>query len=301
MIKNILINIFILSTAILIYSCNKSTEPTDIEDLNPNEIKGQPKKIEINIAVDSLKTEISPRYSVDYSTLNLNGTDLSYLKYIYPGTSYGIKVDKEFVVTLSDSFIVEINNCISNSFWSIDYGSIELGPHAWINSEVALLKQEKIVNPDSTTNYRFVFKSLKNGKGYISFIEESLTNQMNSNTSHGLVVGYTIEPLHKIILEIENIEWLYRTEEGLFSLVSVKLQGKTNVCRLRAMSYGDGIPMAIEIPINNNSFEKTINIAFSHVEGLTLTTNGELILYGTVGLPRVIKLINPKGLSEGNG
>lgn len=61
------------------------------------------------------------------------------------------------------------------------------------------------------------------------------------------------------------------------------------------MTYGDGVLMAMEIPIqSDNYFESEIPVAFSFQEGVTLTTSTELILYGTVGLPRIIPLINPK-------
>ena len=53
--------------------------------------------------------------------------------------------------------------------------------------------------------------------------------------------------------------------------------------------------MALEVPIqNDNSFEIEIPVAFSHIEGQILKTGSELLLYGTVGLPKVILIKNPK-------
>ena len=61
------------------------------------------------------------------------------------------------------------------------------------------------------------------------------------------------------------------------------------------MAYGDGEIMAKEIPIqSDNSFEIEIPVAFSNQEGVELKTNSELLLYGTVGLPKIVPLINPK-------
>jgi hypothetical protein len=61
------------------------------------------------------------------------------------------------------------------------------------------------------------------------------------------------------------------------------------------MTAGDGVLMAEEIPItNNHRFEIEIPVAFSYKEGVTLKTNSELLLYGTVGLPKIIPLINPQ-------
>ncbi len=96
----------------------------------------------------------------------------------------------------------------------------------------------------------------------------------------------------------ESINWIYNTEKGSGSSVSVKLTGTTNIYRLRAMTYGDGIISAMEIPVKNNTFEAEIPVAFSHVDGITLKTKTELILYGTVGLPIVIQLKNPKNLDD---
>jgi hypothetical protein len=51
---------------------------------------------------------------------------------------------------------------------------------------------------------------------------------------------------------------------------------------------------AMEIPIeNSNNFEIEIPVAFSHMEGIILKTSSKLLLYGTVGLPKIIPLVNP--------
>jgi hypothetical protein len=173
---------------------------------------------------------------------------------------------------------------------------VGLGPeNNWTNSEVTLSRTEEVTDSDSTITYQFVFTTLKQGKGYICFVEENRLGQVSSNQSHGLLVGYTANPLTKIWLNVDEIKWVYNAEKGTFSTVSVKIKGSTNVYRLRGMTYGDGVAMAMEIPLQNNTdFEIEIPVAFSHVEGVTLKANSELILYGTVGLPKVISLINPE-------
>ncbi|MBU1114145.1 MAG: hypothetical protein KKE09_03325, partial [Bacteroidetes bacterium] len=182
--------------------------------------------------------------------------------------------------------------------WLIDLGNIESSEdHTWINSEVALLKTENNMNTDSTINYKFTFKALKEGKGYISFKERNSLGVISSNESHGLIIGYSINALNKILLNVEEIKWKYNKADGRFSTVRVYLKGTTNVYRLRATTSGDGLLMAMEIPIQDDkSFEIEIPVAFSHIVGVTLDTNSELLLYGTVGLPKIIPLINPKSI-----
>jgi len=283
-------SVLILLLLVIIFNSCDNTEPVNS---NSFEISGEPILIENNVNSDSLQIERSPNYSIDYSVLELNGIDLTTVKYYYPAPD--IKIDREFIVAINDSFRVEIKNCKNEYEWLIDSGTIELGDNNWINQEVALLRNEKIINADSTVNYSFIFKTQKEGKGYICFIERNYLGEISSSESHGLLIGYSTNALNKILLNVDEIKWIYNIEEGTFSTVSVKIKGTTNVYRLRGMTYGDGVIMAKEIPIqNDNSFEIELQIAFSHMEGVTIKTSSELLLYGTVGLPKIIKLINPK-------
>jgi len=282
---------FSLIIVITFTSCNSSNEPSNLDKF---EITSEPISIEININPDSLQIEQSPHYSIDYSDLKLNGVDLTTVKYYCPTPD--IEVDREFIVAANDSFEVEIKYCNNEYEWLIDLGTIELGENnSWINSEVILLRTEKVINVDNTTNHKFIFKTLKEGKGYICFIEKNQLGEISSSESHGLLVGYSINPLDKIILNVDEIKWKYNTEKGTFSTVSVSLIGTTNIYRLRGISTGDGLLMSMEIPFQNDkSFEIELPVAFSNIEGVTLKTNSKLLLYGTVGLPKVIPLINPK-------
>jgi len=288
-------NIFIIQLLLIIICVNCKTNIEPNND-NKNVIFCEPKTIEFNINEDSIETEQFPKYSREYSTLELIGINLTSLKYYYPDPDHNFVVDKEFVVVTNDSFEVELKNCSSKYNWFVDVGTIEIDEnHEWINPEVALLRTEKVVNSDNTITYRFIFQSLTQGKGYICFIEENQSGEISANESHGLLIGYSINPLNKINLNLDEIKWIYNIEEGTFSTVSLALKGTTNCYRLRGMTYGDGIIMAMEIPIqDDNSFEIEIPVAFSHVEGITLKTCSELLVYGTVGLPKIIPLVNPK-------
>ncbi len=280
------------SLCLLTFSgCNNNTEPTHQYEFD---VISEPFTTEINVNPDSLQIENSPNYSIDYTALQLNGVELPSVKYYYP--TQGVEVNREFVVTPNDSFSVVITNCEPEYEWSIDLGTLELGENNnWINSEVSLLRTEKTINVNNTINYKFIFKTLKKGKGYICFIEKNQLGEISSNESHGFLIGYSINALNKILLNIDKITWKYNTKKGTFSTVSVNIQGTTNIYRLRGISSGDGILMANEIMIQNDgSFEMEIHVAFSHVEGVTLKTNSELLLYGTVGLPKIIQLLNPK-------
>ena len=274
-------------------SCNdNNTDPTNRDKI---EISSEPIDIEINVNPDSLRKEQFPVYSVDYLFLKLNGIDLTTVKYLCPASNSNNKVDREFVISDKDSFEVDINNCKNENDWLVDLGSIDFGENQqWINEEVTLVRTEKTLNVDNTINYRFIFQSLSKGKGYICFIEKNQQGEISCNTSHGLLIGYSINPLNKIQLNIDKITWIYNLKEGSFSTVSVLIKGTTNIYRFRGMTYGDGISSAMEIPINNdNSFEVEIPVAFSHVEGIMIKTDSELLLYGTVGLPKIIPLVNP--------
>lgn len=293
MIKNCFSILFLLLLTISFISCNNSTTPTNSDKYG---ISSEPIAIEINVNPDSLLTEHSPQYLVDYSSLKLNGIMLTPIKYYYPSPNWGIEVDREFILAVNDSFMVEIKNCSGKYDWSIDLGNTEFGDNnSWVNSEVALIRTEKNIEANGNISYKFTFQAQRRGKGYICFIEKDSLGTVSSNTSHGILIGYTTKALEKILLNISEINWKYNTEEGTFSTVSVKLKGTTNAYRLRGMTYGDGVLMGKEIPIqDNNSFEIEIPVAFSNQEGVELKTNSELLLYGTVGLPKIVPLINPK-------
>lgn len=293
MIKYCFSILFLLLLVISFNYCNNNTEPTNPDKF---EISSEPIAVDINVKPDSLQIEHFPTYSIDYSILKLNGTDLTGVKNYYPCPSWDIRVDREFILAINDSFVVEIKNCNAKYEWLIDLGNIEFGEdNNWLNSEVTLIRKEDFVNTDSSINHKFIFNAPKEGKGYVCFIERNSLGEISSNESHGLLIGYTTNALNKILLNIDEIKWKYNIEKGTFSTVSVKLKGTTNIYRLRGMTFGDGVLMAKEITIlNDDSFEIEIPVAFSHMEGVTLKTNSELLLYGTVGLPKIIPLINPK-------
>jgi len=291
--KHFYLSPFFLMLAFIFLSCDSNTGPAASDNY---EISSEPITLEINTSPDSLQLEHSPSYSIDYSELKLNGINLMSVRYYYPAPKYNIEIDREFVTAAHDSFAVEIMNCNSKYKWLMDLGIIEIDEyHGWINTEAVLLRTEKSANADSTLNYRFVFQTLKEGKGYICFIEIDSLGIASSNESHGLLIGYSINPLNKIILQVGEIKWNYNIKEGTFSTVSVSIKGTTNIYRMRGMTHGDGIISAMEIPIQNDGgFDTVIPVAFSHVEGVTLKTSSELLLYGTVGLPKIVSLKNPE-------
>lgn len=280
--------LILVSIIIAFYGCNKGTEPVE----NNSRINSQVKPVEDDVVrfADTTITQHSPSYSVLYSSLDLIGVDLYSIKYTYPE-----EARCEFVISQNDSFTVEIKGCKKDKTWLVDLGDIKFSSNdSWINSEVQLISSEKSLNPDSTVNNRFTFKALKSSKGYVYFIETDQAGAASSNDSHGLVIGYDINPLDKVSTQIYSSIWEYNAEGSSFSTVRLRIKGTTNAYRLRGMTYGDGLAMAMEIPIENNNFDIEIPVAFSHVKDVTLTTSTELIVYGTIGLPRIIKLINPK-------
>jgi hypothetical protein len=302
--KKYLYACLILFSVLIFNSCENGV---GISTLDNYVIGSNPKTIQINIDPHLLNPENSPVYSVYCSDLPLAGCALTRLKYFYPeyryiepghiepGPLYTYSVQREFKVLSGDSVKVKINNCNYNSYWMIDDGTINYsGPRNWTNNDIKLIRTEKTFNNDSTINYEFTFTTLKEGKGYISFIERSDDwLGIDCSKSHGLLIGYTIKPLDKVILNIGEINWSYNTVG--FSNLKVRLKGTSNVYRLRIMTFGDGIPVGIEIPIqNDNSFDFETTLAFSYQEGIIFKTNSELILYGTVGLPIVVTLINPE-------
>ena len=219
MIKNCL-SILFLSLIVLLISCNNSSEPTNSDKY---EISGEPFAVELNTNPDSLQIEHSPLYLIDYSSLKLNGIMLTPVKYYYPSPKWDIGVDREFILAVNDSFIVEIKNCCGEYAWSIDLGNIEFSENDnWINSEVALIRTEKNIESNGNVSYRFVFQTKREGKGYICFIEKDSLGTVSSNKSHGILIGYTTKALEKILLNINEIKWGYNTEEGKFSTVSCK-------------------------------------------------------------------------------
>lgn len=283
--KIFLLLIFILS------GCESTEEPAET---NSFEISDEPKSFKINIDADSLQVQQSPVYTVDYSDSELSGTNLSNIKYYYPKSGTN-EVNKEFIVAEGDSFKIQINNCPANYPWKIDNNATDFFADGWTNDEILLLRKDSTFINDNTINREYVFKALKKGKGYICMIETDSAGTASSLFSHGLLIGYNCQPLSQIQLNISEIKWTYNKEENLFSTVSVKMKGTTNVYRLRGITHGDGIITAMEVRINSDSsFEIEYTVAFSHVSGLILKSNSELVLYGTVGLPRIITLINPQ-------
>lgn len=291
-IKNISLNFIIYTLfAVLIIGCEKSLEPL----LNKNknfEIIDQPKYIEIDINPDSIRIEQSPNFSINYSELNKNGEDVHFHRY-EPPNHYPL-IDREFVISEADSFTVEIRNCKYKNSWSVDLGDILHFPEPfnWINSEIKLSKTEKTVNQDSAVYYLFSFQALKPGKGYLYFVEKDESGRL-PDESRGIIVCYLINPLSKMSLNIDEIKWIYDIEQEHYSTVAVKIKGTTNIYRLRAVS--GMVPMALDIPIDNSkSFTAEFPVGYSHEPGTYLHDNCELFLYGIVGIPKSVLLVNPQ-------
>ncbi len=209
--KKISLVIVILSLLGSFTGCENNVGPTTSDIA---EISDQPSSIEFTVNPESIQTEHFPIFSVDYSALKLDGINLTAVRYYYPAPNLNITVDREFVVAANDSFEVEIKNCRTGYGWVVDLGTIDFGEqNKWINSEVTLLRTEEAAGSNNTIDYRFVFRTLKQGKGYICFIEENQQGQVSSNESHGLLVGYTANALSKIWLNVDEIKWTYNTEK----------------------------------------------------------------------------------------
>ncbi|MFH1195562.1 MAG: hypothetical protein V1720_07595 [bacterium] len=285
--------LFVISSLLICLSgCELKDNPADS---NPTEIKDSAKSYTIDVPADSLIVESSPVYEISYSDVPTMQYGLSGLKYYYPEEKM-YNVDREFVIAVGDSFTIKINHCVAGNKWQADKGTI-IGPSpaGWDNDEVAALNIDSINSSTGNLQRVFKFKALKKSKGYISLIETDASGISTSGITHELLIGYNCVPLSQVQVNITEIKWIYNTSDNSFSTVSVKLKGTTNVYRLRGIAHGDGEISAFEIPVDTNkTFTTQYTVAFSHISGTTLTTNSELILYGTVGIPKVISLINPQ-------
>lgn len=284
----------LMALAFVFANCNTDTFSPNSDDLSISEGS---KKIEINVDKNLTKNEPSPSLVFEYSALTLRGDSLLNIKMFYPTTKRFGDPSREFNVSVNDSFSVEIKKCNKENDWYADLGEMPYGGSPWTNTDISLMRTEKNFNNDGSYNCKFVYKVMNPGKGYIAFIEKTKTGAVQSS-SRGVFIGYNANPLNKVYVNFEEVKWLYNTISGSFSTVSVKIKGTTNAYRLRCRTSGDGLLSAAEVPVNNGRFDDTINIAFSHVSGLILTTSSELAVYGTVGLPKLISLINPKGKKE---
>jgi len=291
MMRHFLYSVFALLFLITFFSCENDSGPSESPD--KFKINAEPISLEFNINPDSLIPETYPEFSTSYNELELSGVYLAEAKYTF---REDMQVNREFVLAKNDSFVVEIKNCKNENEWEVDLGSVGLSEHnRWVNTSITLQRAEKRDESDGTVSYKYIFKTIEEGKGYISFIEKDKNGSISSNESHGLLAGYNIVPLHKMYINLDKIEWIYNVKEGTFSTVHVKIKGNTNAFRSRGMTYGDGEVSALEIPVGSDShFETEIPIAFSHVEGVVLKTSTQLILYGTIALPKIIQLTNPK-------
>lgn len=295
MIQYFKLAVLLTLSAILFSSCNKDVIPTNTEDYSVSEGK---KFIEFTVEKDLTANQKSPHLRYTYSELKLNGVDLASNKWIYPKPGSFLTVDCEFNVAVNDSFIVEIAKCKKENNWFADSGEKTAGAEPWLNNEISLLRIDKTYNSDSSYNCKFVFKVLKPGKGYIAFIEKDKAGNGSSGSSHGLFIGYNVNPMQRVFVNFQEVEWIYNNSKYSFSTVAVRLKGTTNAYRLRCRTSGDGLLSSAEIPVINGHFEKTIGIAFSNISELRLTTNSELAVYGTVGLPKIISLLNPEAYKE---
>lgn len=238
-------------------------------------------------------------FSIDYDKVPGNGLgQINIIKHYFPDTSLNITVQKEFLLEPGDTIKVSVKNCSPDFIWDIDFGTVNISPeNNWINDDVGLLGQDSTVNSDKSVNRNFYLSALKKGKGYLCFFEAARNDGLPISNGRGFIIGYTIDALDSVWVKIDTVEWFYQTSP--YSQVSVRLKGTTNAYRLRGMGYGDGVASAVEIPVNDNqTFDSKYSVAFSHSDGIYLSTDTRLLLYGAPGLPKLVVIKNPRNTGQ---
>jgi hypothetical protein len=194
---------------------------------------------------------------------------------IYPDSTRNWYIPDEIVVSLNEQYKVELNNCPINQAWTYE---IE-------DQAMKLIRCDTLLN-DSTMNLTYSFSASEACKGCLLFLNNNLSSQRR------LVVQYTCSPLSSIVFNLTHQDWLVDTTG--FSVLRIYLAGQTNVQKLKVETYGDGLVGAVSIyPKNDGSFSDTISIAFSYVSGVVLNNNTRIALYGAIGFPKIINIINP--------
>ncbi len=264
-------------TATFVINCSNAVEPADS-----------------NYSDQIPRQHTSLSFSINYSDLSLDGLEQLYITENYiPDSSMNIRVKNEFLLTPGDSFTVKIKNCSSATNWFVDVGDSSYSMRGnWINNEVELIKRDSVLSSDNTVDYKYYFRSIKRSKGYICFAELNDAGSPSMQNLRGLIIGYTAGALDSVWVKLNSVEWICATNP--YSRISVRLKGTTNAYRIRGVGHGDGVNSAVEIPVKpDNSFDIKYSVAFLHAEGVVLKTDTELLLYGSAGLPKKIKIANP--------
>jgi hypothetical protein len=101
----------------------------------------------------------------------------------------------------------------------------------------------------------------------ISFLGSSCSPPVTVDTSADLEYALT------------DTQWVYDTVG--FSTVSLYVKGATNARMVLVETHGDGLYGNYPLDLNSSGeFEDTVSIAFSHVNGLFLSTSTRIKFYG---------------------
>jgi hypothetical protein len=184
-------------------------------------------------------------------------------------------IKKEFVKSVSDSFIVELHGCVNQTQWILFNN----------DSSVKCLKADSIAETDSTYSMKWHFIALKSGKGILLF---SIIEGHS-----GMLIGYSINPKDSVWVSINKIFWIFDTS-SVGSSVSLALQGETNAFALSIQTFGDGVFDQPFLKIDSaGEFSDTFNLAIVLGGGYILQASTQLFIYSTVGIPQSILLKNP--------
>jgi hypothetical protein len=294
--KNIIGAAAFLLCVIPLAGCGDSDNP--VSEDSYMQIEVGPKYYSFPTSMDTVVVETSPIHVVDRDDIPNGAEEYMVMDdLMFPGrfmNSYDDVVAHDFVIHPGDYFQVKITNCRTALHWFAKLDADYL----------VLARRDSIAVSSELFDMKYTFQTTGPGKGYIGFAETDTSfggcpGACISSNSKSLIVGYTagvVEDLYvdleKITWEYDMVVWKYGPEKN--STLAVFLSGSTNARRLKVETYGDGVLSCCEIEIDDDShFSRKVGIAFRYGSDEYLKTGTKIAVYGTVGPPKVIELVNP--------
>jgi hypothetical protein len=244
---------------------------------------------------DTVDLTVGPRlsFSFDVRSLDSIGHDYNVFRYfIYPDTSGSSWIARrappkqEILLQSGENFQIALTNCRLGTVWE---AAVE-------DSAIEILSRDSTITLGNGYTTSYIFRATRPCKGCIGFAEFPYHPELEftPGAGPGLILGYTCDPPDTIDFHLSEITWVNDTTFP--STLWLCLSGRTNACKIKVETYGDGAVGAAAISIDpDGRFHDTVAIAFVPMSGEYLTASTRIALYGTPGFPKIIPLRNPRG------
>lgn len=270
---------------LLVIGCEgEDTITPPVDEVRTLTLEGEPVYALYTTDMDWVRQHYSDTYSVPYNNVGWervpSALEFEWMPFwMIPEAA----TDTELVDSNDGIIRVEITGCPNGHTWDVSCSDPDY---------LRLIEENIVKTSEATYDVSYTYKILMPGKGYIGF-KEIYPSDWGGPRERGMGIIYTCVPIEELYVEINSITWFYEIHEW-GSSVSAMFSGRTNAHKLLTRGSGGCVlgPMQ-EISIDSEGvFSSSIYASRLRYDEF-LHGDSRIYVIGTIGLPKVVELVNP--------